>query len=154
MGENMKKRLLAILMAAAMCICFCACGGGQGSTEETVEITTVAADQEEDDDANDISVYHEIYDEYAEKLESEAEQSKKDLEAKADDLSKDALYDLVKEKTDDLDKIREEGAGKMTDAMLDSTDDDQDYYETWYTKLTEKYSDLSRDLTGVYTDRF
>ncbi|MDO4176015.1 MAG: hypothetical protein Q4D99_00870 [Bacillota bacterium] len=123
----MKKKILAILMAAAMCFCFCACGNNNGSTEETVEITTVAADQQEDEEES-ISVYHQIYNDYA---------------AKMDELEKSDNG-----KMDDLDKIFEEGKEKMKDAMLESTEDDENTYEKWFAKLSEKYSEVARELTN------
>ena len=115
-----RKKFIAILLAAAMCLCFCACGSSKGSTEETVEITTVAEEQQ-DREEESISVYHKIYDEYAEKME------------KAGD-------------TKALDKIFEESKGKMKDAMLSSTEDDQQVYEKWFAKLSENYSELLRKL--------
>ena len=119
----MKKKLMAIFMAGAMCISFCACGNDGGSTEETVELTTVAEDQQEDES---ISVYHKIYDEYAEKM---------------DKVGKDG----GEIKT--LDKIFEEGKDRMKDAMLSSSDDDQNTYEKWFAKLSEKYAEVARSLT-------
>lgn len=149
-----KRSVLAAVVIATMSFCLCACGNDEGSTEETVEITTVAEDQQQEEDENQVSAYHKIYDEYAEKMESAAKGYKDDINAKADSLSKDDLYDLVKNKIDDLGKIREEGANKMTDAMLASTEDDQDTYEKWYSKLSDKFAELQRELSEIYTSKF
>lgn len=147
----MKKKLFALIMAACMTMCCCACG----ETEEEVEITTVPeATEENADEAEDISIYQEIYKEYDAKIKEAAAGYVKELKEEAKDLSKDELYDKVKEKADALGKIREEGEKKMSDAMLASTEDDQETYEKWYSKLTEAFTDYSREVTAVYTDNF
>lgn len=114
------KVLTVLVLTAAMSLCFCACGGG-GSDDETVEITTVEDTATEATEATETSEYEKIYDEYNEKMKA----------------AKD---------TDSLDKLREEGLQKMTDAMLESTEDDEDVYKDYFNKLTKQYMEYYTDL--------
>lgn len=116
------KLILSAIMIIVLAAGFCACGGN-GSQEETVEITTVAEDTTQATEANDVSAYEKIYNEYNDKLK------------KADDR-----------KT--LDSVFKKGKKAMTDAMLASTQDDQDTYTKWFNKLNEVYSECARDLTN------
>lgn len=138
------------MLAAVMLGCLCACG----ETEEQVEITATAAEAETSEEEENISIYEAIYDEYKDKMKEATDKYVDELRDAAKGLSKDELYDKVKEKNDALGKIREEGNQKMTDAMLASTEDDQETYEKWFNRMTETFSDFSRDITGVYTDLF
>ena len=146
----MKKKLFAMVLVAVMSVCFCACG----ETEKEVEITTAPPEQQEAQDAKDISSYEAVYNEYKSKMREATDKYVEELKGESKGLSKDELYDKVKEKNDALGKIREEGNQKMTDAMLASTEDDQKTYEKWYNKLTEVFTDYSREITAVYTDNF
>lgn len=146
----MKKKLYILLLVAVMAVCFCACG----ETEEEVEITTAPAAEQEAQDARDISPYEAIYNEYKAKMKEATAKSVAELKDEAKGLSKDELYDKVKEENDALGKIREEGNQKMTDAVLVSTEDDEETYQKWYDKLTETFTDFSREITAVYTDNF
>lgn len=146
----MKKKMFILALAAVMSVCFCACG----ETEEEVEITTAPAAEQEAQDAKDISAYEAIYNDYKAKMKEATKKSVAELKDEAKGMSKDELYDKVKEKNDALGKIREEGNQKMTDAMLASTEDDEDAYQKWYDKLTETFTDFSREITAVYTDNF
>ncbi|MGN0702175.1 MAG: hypothetical protein ACI4KL_03240 [Lentihominibacter sp.] len=145
------KTIVIFLIFSLVVTCLCACGKG-GSDEETVEITTVKETQAKKDE--DISVYEKLYNEYSEKLEAAGDEYLKELKAKSDELSKDALYDETVDMQDKLKVIYEEGTGAMTDATLESTEDDTDTYEKYLKKLETKYSDISRELTQPYKDRF
>lgn len=145
------KTIVIFLVFSLVLTCLCACGKG-GSDEETVEITTVEETQAEQDE--EISVYEKLYDEYSGKLETAGEEYLKDLKGKSGELSKDALYDETVKMQDKLKEIYNEGTDAMTDATLESTDDDTDTYEKYLKKLETKYSDISRDLTQPYKDRF
>lgn len=118
--RSVAKVLTVLALTAVMCLCFCACGSG-GSDEETVEITTVEDTATETTEATEVSEYEKIYDEYNKKMEA----------------AKD---------TDSLDKLREEGLQKMTDAMLESDEDDEDVYKDYFNKLTKKYTEYYTDL--------
>ena len=145
------KTIVIFLVFSLVLTCLCACENG-GSDEETVEITTVEETQAEQDE--EISVYEKLYDEYSGKLETAGEEYLKELKGKSGELSKDALYDETVKMQDKLKEIYNEGTGAMTDATLESTDDDTDTYEKYLKKLETKYSDISRDLTQPYKDRF
>ena len=145
------KTIVIFLVFSLVLICLCACGKG-GSDEETVEITTVEETQAEQDE--EISVYEKLYDEYSGKLETAGEEYLKELKGKSGELSKDALYDETVKMQDKLKEIYNEGTSAMTDATLESTDDDTDTYEKYLKKLETKYSDISRELTQPYKDRF
>lgn len=145
------KTIVIFLVFSLVLTCLCACGKG-GSDEETVEITTVEETQAEQDE--EISVYEKLYDEYSGKLETAGEEYLKDLKGKSGELSKDALYDETVKMQDKLKEIYNEGTDAMTDATLESTDDDTDTYEKYLKKLETKYSDISRELTQPYKDRF
>lgn len=118
--RSVAKVLTVLALTAVMCLCFCACGSG-GSDEETVEITTVEDTATETTEATEVSEYEKIYDEYNKKMEA----------------AKD---------TDSLDKLREEGLQKMTDAMLESDEDDEGVYKDYFNKLTKKYTEYYTDL--------
>ena len=145
------KTIVIFLVFSLVLTCLCACENG-GSDEETVEITTVEETQAEQDE--EISVYEKLYDEYSGKLETAGEEYLKELKGKSGELSKDALYDETVKMQDKLKEIYNEGIGTMTDATLESTDDDTDTYEKYLKKLETKYSDISRELTQPYKDRF
>ena len=145
------KTIVIFLVFSLVLTCLCACGKG-GSDEETVEITTVEETQAKQDE--EISVYEKLYDEYSGKLETAGEEYLKELKGKSGELSKDALYDETVKMQDKLKEIYSEGTGAMTDATLESTDDDTDTYEKYLKKLETKYSDISRELTQPYKDRF
>lgn len=145
------KTIVIFLVFSLVLTCLCACGKG-GSDEETVEITTVEETQAEQDE--EISVYEKLYDEYSGKLETAGEEYLKELKGKSGELSKDALYDETVKMQDKLKEIYNEGTDAMTDATLESTDDDTDTYEKYLKKLETKYSDISRELTQPYKDRF
>lgn len=149
--KKLAKPILILLMLSLGITGLCACGNA-GSDEETVEITTV--EETEKNQEKDVSVYEQLYDEYSQKLESAAEEYLKDLKQKAEKLGKDDLYDETVGSQDKLKDIYEEGVDAMTDATLESTEDDTDTYEKYLKKLETKYSDLSRDLTQPYQDRF
>ncbi|MDD6764249.1 MAG: hypothetical protein PUE50_02110 [Firmicutes bacterium] len=145
------KTIVIFLVFSLVLTCLCACENG-GSDEETVEITTVEETQAEQDE--EISVYEKLYDEYSGKLETAGEEYLKELKGKSGELSKDALYDETVKMQDKLKEIYNEGTSAMTDATLESTDDDTDTYEKYLKKLETKYSDISRELTQPYKDRF
>lgn len=145
------KTIVIFLVFSLVLTCLCACGKGV-SDEETVEITTVEETQAEQDE--EISVYEKLYDEYSGKLETAGEEYLKELKGKSGELSKDALYDETVKMQDKLKEIYNEGTSAMTDATLESTDDDTDTYEKYLKKLETKYSDISRELTQPYKDRF
>lgn len=145
------KTIVIFLVFSLVLTCLCACGKG-GSDEETVEITTVEETQAKQDE--EISVYEKLYDEYSGKLETAGEEYLKELKGKSGELSKDALYDETVKMQDKLKEIYNEGTDAMTDATLESTDDDTDTYEKYLKKLETKYSDISRELTQPYKDRF
>lgn len=145
------KTIVIFLVFSLVLTCLCACGKG-GSDEETVEITTVEETQAKQDE--EISVYEKLYDEYSGKLETAGEEYLKELKGKSGELSKDALYDETVKMQDKLKEIYNEGTSAMTDATLESTDDDTDTYEKYLKKLETKYSDISRELTQPYKDRF
>ena len=145
------KTIVIFLVFSLVLTCLCACENG-GSDEETVEITTVEETQAEQDE--EISVYEKLYDEYSGKLETAGEEYLKELKGKSGELSKDALYDETVKMQDKLKEIYNEGTSAMTDATLESTDDDTDTYEKYLKKLDTKYSDISRELTQPYKDRF
>ena len=42
----------------------------------------------------------------------------------------------------------------MVDTMLKSTEDDDEAYEKYFSKMTEKYTEYTREITSAYTDQF
>lgn len=164
--------ITALILTAAMAVCFCGCGS-EGSTEETVEITeasqeaTEAAEEEEATEAPPAETpdgepieytepdYEKIYEDYKAKMSAAKDGYVKELEDQSDSIgSKDKFYDLTQDKVKALEKIYKEGTGKMVDAVLASNADDQKTYEKWYAKLTQKYTDYTREITEVYMDSF
>ena len=42
----------------------------------------------------------------------------------------------------------------MVDTMLKSTEDDDEAYEKYFAKMTEKFTEYTREITAAYTDQF
>ena len=74
--------------------------------------------------------------------------------SEASSISKNDLYDETQDRIEKLKKIYDDGKGTMVDAMLASTNDDEDTYKYYFGKLTESYTELSREITSAYTDAF
>lgn len=174
--NNIINLLTALLIGTMMCFCMCACGDS-GNTEETVEITTPSeegdaaaddaieigdSDQDEgsSDDSDDTdadessSQYAKIYKDYNVQMKEATAKYVGELKDKASSLSKNKLYDETQAKIEDLKKVYDEGKGKMVDAMLASTEDDAKEYKKYFKKMTEAYTEYSREITSTYTDAF
>lgn len=168
--------MLALVLAFAMCSIFSGCGK-EGTTEETVAITEPAeeqaaedssgkadAEQSEDGDGENTgkteadkkagSQYEEIYRDCTADMKDAKDKAVSELKDKSGSLSKSDLYDATQAKIDDLKEIYNDGKDKMIDAMLASTEDDVKAYNKWFSKMSEDYSDYSREITEVYTDQF
>ena len=173
-ANNKLKIVTAILISMLMCFCMCACGES-GNTEETVEITTpaedttslldketgsgdTAKDENSEDSSDDAdkssSPYAKIYKDCNTKMKEAAAKYTEELEGMVSDVSKSKLYDETQSRIEELKKIYDDSKDKMVKAMLDSTDDDAKDYEKYFNKMTEAYTEYSRDLTKVYTDAF
>jgi len=168
------NKLILILICAHVCLCLSACGN-EGTVEETVEITTPAeetapadtgksgdADAKKDadpqetgkSDAKAKSPYEQIYNDYKAEMEEATETYVGELKEKSGSLSKNDLYDETQKRIKALEKIYDEGKDKMVDTMLKSTEDDAKAYKKYFEKLTETYTELTREITATYTDNF
>ncbi|MGX8774390.1 MAG: hypothetical protein ACSW8G_04960 [Bacillota bacterium] len=168
--------ITALLVSALMCFCMSACGD-DGNTEETVEITTPSeeaaplekgdnasiasgSDQNasEDKDSKDSgkakSEYESIYNDYKARMKEAKGKYEDELKEKSSSLSKSKLYDETQDRIDGLREIYDEGKDKMVEAMLASTNDDAKTYKKYFNKLTDDYTEYTRDITSVYMDAF
>ena len=177
-ANNIFLILTAMLISALMCFCMCACGDST-NTEETVEITTPSeeaadsadnpikigdkskdkdssekSDDSDDSDKSSSSQYAKIYKACNTEMKEASAKYVDELEEESSSLSKSKLYDETQAKIEDLKKIYDDGKDKMVKTMLASTEDDAKEYEKYFQKMTEAYTEYSRDLTTVYTDAF
>ena len=176
--DNLYRALLAFLISALMCFCMCACGGS-GNTEETIEITTPSEETTapaDDADASDDtakdengaedsdgsggtakssgSQYEKLYKDYNAQMKEATAKYVDELKEKSSSLSKSDLYDETQDRIDAVKKIYDEGKDKMVDAMLASEEDDARDYKNNFSKLTEAYTEYTREITSTYTDAF
>lgn len=176
-GNNTIRIITALLISMLMCFCMCACGS-DSNTEETIEITTPseettapaddetkAEDTEQDEDDSDSSdsdeeidasssQYAKIYKDCNAEMKQATAKYVDELKDKASSVSKNKLYDETQDRIDALKKVYNGSKDKMVDAMLASTEDDAKEYEKYFNKMTEAYTEYSRELTKVYTDAF
>ena len=180
---NTVKKLIALFISMLMCFCMCACGG-EGSVEETVEITEPAAapadgeDKNDDGDKNGAEVkwkpdsqdeakvkagkpdkkagspYKSIYRDCNIAMRDATSKYVGQLKDKASSISKNELYDETQGKIEELKKIYDKHKDIMVDTMLKSTEDDDEDYKKYFAKMTEKYSEYTREITSVYTEQF
>ncbi|MBR0455838.1 MAG: hypothetical protein IJJ01_04155 [Firmicutes bacterium] len=120
-------------------------------TDEDTEDTDEDADEQ--DDAN-TSQYAKIYKDCDAKMKDATKQYVKSLNSDKFSLSKSKLYDATQDKIKELEKVYDDGKDKMVEAMLASTEDDGKEYKKYFKKMTEAYSEYSREITSVYTDAF
>ena len=177
--DNLIRILLALLIGTLMCFCMCACGGAS-NTEETIEITTpsqegaepadnqiIIGDKDEDKDAatseegsseeadiSSDSQYAQIYKDCNAKMKEATAKYVDELKDEASSLSKSKLYDETQARIDELKKIYDDGKDKMVEAMLASTEDDVKAYKKNFSRLTESYTEYTREITSAYTDAF
>ena len=173
---------IVLILAVAMSGFLCACGNDD-AVEETVEITTPSeeaeteppiyeqaateednddeegeeAENEEDSEEEDIdesSQYAKIYKDCDAEMKKATDQYVKSLNSDKFSLSKSKLYDATQDKIKKLEKIYDDGKDKMVEAMLASTEDDGKEYKKCFKKMTEAYTEYSREITSVYTDAF
>lgn len=177
-GNNTIRIITALLISMLMCFCMCACGS-DSNTEETIEITTPseettapadddtkAEDTEQDEDEDDSdsdededidassSQYAKIYKDCNGEMKKATAKYVDELKEKVSSVSKSKLYDETQDRIDALKKVYDGSKDKMVDAMLASTEDDVKEYEKYFNKMTEAYTEYSRELTKVYTDAF
>ena len=176
-GNNTIRIITALLISMLMCFCMCACGS-DSNTEETIEITTPSEEttapanneikfegteqNEDDSDSSESdeeidtssSQYAKIYKDCNAEMKKATAKYVDELKDKVSSVSKSKLYDETQDRIDALKKIYNESKDKMVDAMLASTEDDAKEYEKYFTKMTEAYTEYSRELTKVYTDAF
>ncbi len=176
-GNNTIRIITALLISILMCFCMCACGS-DSNTEETIEITTPSEEttapanneikfegteqNEDDSDSSESdeeidtssSQYAKIYKDCNAEMKKATAKYVDELKDKVSSVSKSKLYDETQDRIDALKKIYNESKDKMVDAMLASTEDDAKEYEKYFTKMTEAYTEYSRELTKVYTDAF
>ena len=127
----------------------------EDSDEDADEDSDEDTDEDNDDqDDNDSSQYAKIYKDCDAKMEDATKQYVKSLNSDKFSLSKSKLYDATQDKIKKLEKIYDDGKDKMVEAMLASTEDDGKEYKKYFKKMTEAYSDYSREITSVYTDAF
>lgn len=183
-GIDTAKKLTAILISALMCFCVCACGGEDEVEETVEITTPSENSQQGNDDGksadedkggdSDVtwspeskdtgktekaekksdSPYKTIFNDYDGKMKDATKKYVDELEDMTGSTSKDDLYDETQDRIKGLEKIYDEGKDKMLDTMLKSTEDDADDYEKYFNKLTESYTEYSREITSVYTDTF
>ena len=176
-GNNTIRIITALLISMLICFCMCACGS-DSNTEETIEITTPSEEttapanneikfegteqNEDDSDSSESdeeidtssSQYAKIYKDCNAEMKKATAKYVDELKDKVSSVSKSKLYDETQDRIDALKKIYNESKDKMVDAMLASTEDDAKEYEKYFTKMTEAYTEYSRELTKVYTDAF
>lgn len=176
--DKLFRLLTAFLIGAMMCFGMCACGDS-ANTEETVEITTPseeaapaddetqADDAAKDEDSSEDeggnsgdtdnssgSQYEKIYKDCNAEMKKATNKYVDELKDKASSLSKSKLYDETQSRIDELKKVYDGGKDKMVKAMLASTEDDDKDYKKNFQKLTEAYTEYTRDITSAYTDAF
>jgi hypothetical protein len=132
-------------------------GDDDAEGEETEDDENTDEDNDEDadeqDDAN-TSQYAKIYKACDAKMKDATKQYVKSLNSDKFSLSKSKLYDATQDKIKELEKVYDDGKDKMVEAMLASTEDDGKEYKKYFKKMTEAYSEYSREITSVYTDAF
>ena len=175
--NKLTRLLTALLIGTMMCFGMCACGDN-ANTEETVEITTpseettaaandetqsddAATDEngsgdEKSDDADEASgsQYEKIYKDCNAEMKKATGKYVEELEDLSSSLSKSKLYDETQNRIDELKNVYDGGKDKMVKAMLASTEDDDKDYKKNFQKLTEAYTEYTRDITSAYTDAF
>ncbi|MBE6029417.1 MAG: hypothetical protein E7226_04610 [Clostridiales bacterium] len=178
-GNKLFRLLTVFFISALICFGVCACGDS-ANTEETVEITTPSeettapADDEtqtddaskdedssedgegksEDTDKTSGSQYEKIYKDCNAEMKKATDKYVDELKDLSSSLSKNKLYDETQNRIDELKKIYDDGKDKMVKAMLASTEDDDKDYKKNFQKLTEAYTEYTRDITSAYTDAF
>ena len=171
--------MTVLFISALICFGVCACGDS-ANTEKTVEITTPSeettapADDEtqaddaskdedssedgegksEDTDKTSGSQYEKIYKDCNAEMKKATGKYVEELEDLSSSLSKSKLYDETQNRIDELKKVYDGGKDKMVKAMLASTEDDDKDYKKNFQKLTEAYTEYTRDITSAYTDAF
>ncbi len=125
--------------------------GEEAEDDEDTEDTDEDADEQDDADT---SPYAKIYKDCDAKMKEATKQYVKSLNSDKFSLSKSKLYDATQDKIKKLEKVYDDGKDKMVEAMLASTEDDGKEYKKYFKKMTEAYSEYSREITSVYTDAF
>ena len=176
--SNIFTLITALFICVLMCFCMSACGD-DSNTEETVEITTpseettapaddenTSGDEVSDENSSGSSdskdsasgkigsEYEKIYKDCDAEMKDATDKYVKELKEKASSVSKSTLYDETQDRIDGLKKIYDASKTKMVDAMLESTRDDAKSYKKYFDKMTQAYTDYTRDLTQVYMDAF
>ena len=86
------------------------------------------------------SPYKKIYNDCNKEMKDATAKYVEELNEKADSVSKSELYDETQDRIDALKKIYDKNKDLMVDTMLKSTEDDDEAYEKYFAKMTEKFT--------------
>ena len=100
------------------------------------------------------SPYKKIYKDCNKQMKEATAKYVEELNDKADSISKSELYDETQDRIDALKKIYDKNKDLMVDTMLKSTEDDDEAYEKYFAKMTEKFTEYTREITAAYTNQF
>lgn len=144
----MKKKLIALLIAATMALSLTACGGSGDDKKEDTKTEETSKEESKEDEAT----YESILTDYTAKLQDATpdlvDEFNSEAAEKAGDIN--ALAELSNSKTEELAKISNEGVEKMAQLKLANGDDDQTYND-WAQKLMDVYEEQATQITDAYT---
>ena len=100
------------------------------------------------------SPYKKIYKACDKEMKEATAKYVEELNDKAGSISKSELYDETQDRIDALKKIYDKNKETMVDTMLKSTEDDDEAYEKYFAKMTEKFTEYTREITAAYTNQF
>ena len=148
----MKKKIVAIALAAMMAMSITACGGSDSESTKTQDSTEQAPEQQEEATEEEVT-YQSILDDYTKQIQDATptlvEEYNSESAEKAGDLN--ALAELSNSKVEELAKICNEGVEKMAELMT-KTGDEYETYEEWAGKLQAVYTEYAAQITDAYTN--
>ena len=132
----MRKKVLVVLIIAALAITMTACGSSSSSTKTQPKKVT----------------YSSILKDYTEKMKCQTPKLVKEYNTKAKKHTGDinALADICTKETEKLADTCTEGTQKMADLMT-KNGDKQSVYEKWAKKLQNVYQNDAKKITDAYT---
>lgn len=153
----MRKKLVALMLAAAIAFSMASCGGSdeaEPAAEETqVEENTESKSEDAESSDSEEVTYQSILDDYTKQIQDATpglvEEYNTESADKAGDI--EALAELSNIKVEKLAEICNEGIEKMAELMLENGDD-QETYEEWAGRLQNVYTEYSTQITDAYTN--
>lgn len=148
----MKRKFLALSLAAVMVLSFTACSTKEsGSISDDVTAVSSESTSETADIDTEEETYQSVFVEYSEKLEGKAAVLVDEFNEEASDKGgdADALEELRKQKTEALSKVCTEGVVKMSNVMVKNRDA-YTTYDAWVRNLYGKYEEYGQKITDAY----